>query len=81
MNEPDWLGAVIVSETETDYTFKNLKEYVNGQKVGPETIDVPKTLASEILLNNHNYQRDCLISKEKSMENYPDNVWVSVREL
>ncbi|MGT2958869.1 hypothetical protein A9Q68_08525 [Streptococcus bovimastitidis] len=81
MNEPDWVGAVIVSETETDYTFKNLKEYVNGQKVGPETIDVPKTIAKDILLNNHNYQRDCLISKEKSMEKYPDNVWVSVREL
>lgn len=81
MNEPNWLGAVIVSETETDYTFKNLKEYVNGQKVGPPTIEVPKTLASEILLNNHNYQRDCLISKEISMKNYPDNVWVSVREL
>ncbi|MCK1246247.1 hypothetical protein MX112_04710 [Streptococcus uberis] len=81
MNEPDWVGAVIVSETETDYTFKNLKEYVNGQKVGPPTIEVPKTLASEILLNNHNYQRDCLISKEKSMEKYPDYVWVSVREL
>lgn len=81
MNQPDWVGAILVSETETDYTFKNNREYVNGRKVGPETIDVPKALARDILMNNHNYQRDLLVSKETSMKNYPDNVWVSVREL
>ncbi|WP_203268008.1 hypothetical protein [Streptococcus uberis] len=81
MNEPDWVGAVIVSETETDYTFKNNREFVNGRKVGPETIDVPKSLARDILMNNHNYQHDLLVSKETAMQNYPDYVWVSVREL
>lgn len=81
MNEPEWVGAVIVSETETDYTFKNLKEFVNGRKVGPETIDVPKTLARDILMNNHNYQSDLLVSKEVALREYPDYVWVSVREL